>query len=73
MITSDKQYRAAVQQLEMLSSSISMPINKDVPTVVENAAKSQIKELISEIESNIEAYTKATNCSVIESNKNDHE
>ena len=66
MITSDKQYKAALQQLEMLSISLSRPINQGVPTVVENAAKSQIKELISEIKSNIKEYTKTTSCSVIE-------
>lgn len=66
MITSDKQYKAAVEQLEMLSVSLSKPTNQGVPTVVENAAKSQLRELISEIKANIEEYTNATTCSVIE-------
>ena len=66
MITSDKQYKAAVRQLEMLSFSLSRPINEGVPQIIENAAKSQTRELIDEIKANIEEYNTATNASVIE-------
>ncbi len=58
MITSDKQYEAAKEQLKMLMQSLSAPIKKDVPTVIEKAAKSQIKELIAEIKAKIEEYSK---------------
>lgn len=60
MITSDKQYKAAVAQLEMLSFSLSLPKKKNVPDVVENAARNQLKELINEIKENIDEYTQLT-------------
>ena len=58
MITSDKQYIAAKEQLSLLMKSLSEPIKKDVPAVVQAAAKSQVNELIAEIKSKIDEYSK---------------
>ena len=58
MITSDKQYAAAKEQLSMLIQSLSAPVKKDVPAVIQEAAKSQIKELIAEIQAKIDEYSK---------------
>ena len=58
MITSDKQYAAAKEQLSMLVQSLSAPVKKDVPAVIQEAAKSQIKELIAEIQAKIDEYSK---------------
>ena len=58
MITSDKQYIAAKEQLNLLMQSLSEPIKKDVPAVVQAAAKSQVNELIAEIKSKIDEYSK---------------
>ena len=58
MITSDKQYAAAKEQLSMLVQSLSAPVKKDVPAVIQEAAKSQIKELIAEIQAKIDEYIK---------------
>lgn len=57
MITSDKQYAAAKEQLKLLMQSLSAPIMKEVPAVIEEAAKSQVKELIAEIKAEIDEYT----------------
>lgn len=57
MITSDKQYAAAKEQLKLLMQSLSAPIMKEVPADIEEAAKSQVKELIAEIKAEIDEYT----------------
>lgn len=57
MITSDKQYKAAKEQLDMLIKSLSAPLKKDVPLIVVEGARSQLKELIAEIKSNIDEYS----------------
>ena len=49
MITSDKQYSVAQEQLSMLIESLSAPIKKDVPAIIKEAALSQSNELIAEI------------------------
>ena len=54
----DKQYAAAKEQLSMLIQSLSAPVKKDVPAVIQEAAKSQIKELIAEIQAKIDEYSK---------------
>lgn len=56
MITSNKQYVAATEQLAMLTASLSSPKKKGVPELVEKAGKAQLQELISEIQLNIEEY-----------------
>jgi len=56
MITSNKQYVAATEQLAMLNASLSSPKKKGVPELVEKAGKAQLQELISEIQLNIEEY-----------------
>lgn len=56
MITSDKQYEAAKEQLNMLIQSLSAPVKKDVPLIIAEAGKSQLKELIDEIKKNIDEY-----------------
>ena len=58
MITSDKQYAVAKEQLSMLEQSLSAPVKKDVPAVIQEAARSQTKELIAEIQANIDEYSK---------------
>lgn len=58
MITSDKQYAAAKEQLNMLVQALSAPVKKDVPAVIQEAARSQTKELIAEIQANIDEYSK---------------
>ncbi|NCT57568.1 MAG: helix-turn-helix transcriptional regulator [Legionella sp.] len=56
MITSDKQYIAAKEQLHMLTQSLSAPVKHDIPAAIESAGKAQIKELITEIKANINEY-----------------
>jgi len=56
MITSDKQYAAAKEQLAMLTASLSSQKKKGVPDLIEKAGKAQLQELISEIQLNIEEY-----------------
>jgi len=56
MITSDKQYAAAQEQLIMLTASLSFQKKKDVPDLIKKANKTQLQELISEIQMNIEEY-----------------
>ena len=56
MITSDKQYHAAKEQMAMLKQSFSAPIKKDVPSVVTHAAVAELKELIAELNTRIEEY-----------------
>lgn len=56
MITSDRQYAAAKEQLAMLIDSLSSPKKKDVPDVVEKAGKAQLQELIDEMQVNIDEY-----------------
>ncbi len=56
MITSDKQYAAAKEQLAMLTASLSSQKRKGVPDLIENAGKAQLQELISEIQLNMEEY-----------------
>ena len=60
MITSDKQYHAAKEQMDMLKQSLNAPIKKDVPSVVANAARAQLKELITELKTSIEEYQDLT-------------
>lgn len=56
MITSNKQYIAAQEQLAMLVKSLSSPPAKGVPAIIINAHKKQTQELIDEIEDNMEEY-----------------
>jgi len=56
MITSDKQYTAAKEQLAMLMTSLSSRKKKKVPALIENAGKAQLQELISEIQLNMKEY-----------------
>ena len=58
MITSDKQYEAAREQLKMLEQSLLDPIKKGVPKIVAKAATIQIQELVNEIKINIAEYLK---------------
>lgn len=56
MITSDKQYTATKKQLAMLTESLSCTKKKDVPDVIEKAGKSQLQDLINEIQKSIDEY-----------------
>ncbi len=61
MITSDKQYTAAKEQLSMLKASLSSPKKKEVPDFIEKAGKAQLQELISEIQLNMDEYSALKN------------
>jgi len=56
MITSDKQYKAAEAQLAMLTQSFSSLIKKGTPDIVAKAGKTQLQELIAEIQRDLEEY-----------------
>ena len=56
MITSDKQYAAAKEQLARLNASLSSPKKKDVPARIAKAGKAQFLELTDEIQQNIKEY-----------------
>ncbi|STX55750.1 Helix-turn-helix [Legionella beliardensis] len=60
MITSDKQYAAAREQLNRLQQYLSTPLRKDVPVSIAEASKRQTQELIHEIQKNIDEYLKLT-------------
>ncbi len=62
MITSDKQYTAAKEQLAMLKASLSSPKKKDVPALIEKAGKAQLQELIGEIQLSMEEYDALKKC-----------
>lgn len=56
MMTSDKQYAAAKEQLTLLNASLSSPKKKDVPALITKAGKAQLRELIDEIQQNMKEY-----------------
>jgi len=56
MITSDKQYTAAIEQLTMLTDSLASPKKKNIPDIIEKAGKAQLQNLIDEIQLNINEY-----------------
>ncbi len=56
MITSDKQYAVAKEQLAMLTESLSSPKKEDVPDLIEKASKAQLQELTDEIQLKLEEY-----------------
>lgn len=58
MITSDKQYAASREQLTMLQESLSVEDNKDIPEIIKNASKEQLKSLIADIQAEIDEYEK---------------
>lgn len=62
MITSDKQYEAAKQQLHMLNEALRAPAKIDVPALILEAGRAQILELAEEIQTNIKEYEKLKNC-----------
>lgn len=61
MITSDKQYEAAKQQLSMLNDSLRAPARTDVPKIIQEVGKAQVQELMAEIKANIDEYDKLKN------------
>ena len=62
MITSDKQYEAAKQQLALLAKSLAAPTKKKVPDVIAKAGKAQIKELMAELQSDLDEYESLKKC-----------
>lgn len=56
MITSDIQCKSARTQLEMLAESILSPKKENVPDAIEQAGKAQTRELINEIQQDINEY-----------------
>jgi DNA-binding Xre family transcriptional regulator len=61
MITSDKQYEAAKQQLARLAESLTAPTKRKVPDVVANAGKAQIRELMAELQHDLDEYERLRN------------
>jgi len=62
VITSEKQYEAAKQQLNMLNDSLRAPGKIDVPAIILEAGRAQVLALFAEIQANIEEYEKLKNC-----------
>ncbi|MGQ3890152.1 helix-turn-helix domain-containing protein [Legionella sp. CNM-1927-20] len=58
MITSDRQYEAAREQLKRLQQSLMTPIKKGVPASIAEASKKQTQELMDEIQRDIDEYRK---------------
>lgn len=56
MITSDKQYRAARNQLDMLETSRNAPSKTGIADVIADAARLQIDELADELREEIDEY-----------------
>ncbi len=56
MITSDKQYRAARDKLEMLEASHTAPSKVGIAEVIADAARLQITELADELQTEIDEY-----------------
>ncbi|KTD56394.1 helix-turn-helix domain-containing protein [Legionella shakespearei] len=61
MITSDKQYEVAKQQLAMLNDSLHAPAKTDVPKIIQEAGHAQVQELMAEIKAKIDEYDKLKN------------
>jgi hypothetical protein len=58
MITSDKQYTASKEQLNMLQESLFVENDKDIPEIIKNVSKEQLKSLIPDIQVEIDEYEK---------------
>ena len=56
MITSDKQYKATLGQVEMLLQSMKDEAGKAIPEIVSQASKAQIESLIEELQSDLAEY-----------------
>lgn len=56
MITSEKQYIIAKEQWAMLNDSLCAPVKTDIPEIIQNAGKAQVRELMAEIKANIDEY-----------------
>lgn len=56
MITSDIQYSAAQEQVAMLTESLAAPKKPEVPDAIEQASKAQIRDLIAELQSEMDEY-----------------
>ena len=56
MIKSGKQYAASKKQLAMLEKSLAANMKNDVPKVIKEAGKKQLRELIDEIKCEIAEY-----------------
>ena len=66
MITSDKQCEVAKQQLAMLNDSLRAPAKTDIPEIIQEVGKAQVKELMAEIKANIDEYDKLKNSALSE-------
>lgn len=56
MITSEKQYKEAVKKIEMLQLSLLSPVKPNIPPIIEKAGRSQICELIDNIQNEIAEF-----------------
>lgn len=62
MITSDKQYEAAKQQLAMLVESLAAPVKADIPDLIAHAGLAQTEELKAEVQRDIDEYEQLKKC-----------
>ena len=56
MITNDRQYTAAKEKLAILQASSKAPIKKEMPDIIAEATRGQLKEMINEIKGEIKEY-----------------
>lgn len=56
MITSEKQYKEAVKKIEMLQLSLLSPVKPNIPPIIEKVGRSQICELIDNIQNEIAEF-----------------
>ena len=61
MITSDKQFDAAKQQLAQLSAALAAPNKTDVPDAIADIGRGQKEELMAEIQHDIKEYERLKN------------
>lgn len=64
MITSEKQYKEALKKIEMLKLSLLSPKKSNIPPIIERAGRSQICELIDNIQDEIEEFEKYKNIDI---------
>ncbi len=66
MITSEQQYKVALQKLEMLRISLKSPAKQEIPAVIEKAGRSQIFELIEKLQSEVTEFERYKDLDVSE-------
>lgn len=64
MITSEKQYKEALNKVKLLQLSLSAPKKPNIPAIIEQAGRSQISELISNIKKEIDEFERCKNIDI---------